>query len=35
VNLLDENMIKLKKNTGRLLDASKEFGLEVIAERIK
>jgi hypothetical protein len=35
VNLLGGNIDTIKKNTGNLIDASKEIGLEVTAEKTK
>jgi hypothetical protein len=35
VDLLGDNINTIKKNTGTLIDASKEVGLEVNAERTK
>jgi hypothetical protein len=35
VNLLDDNLNTIKKNTQTFIDASKEAGLEVKAEAIK
>jgi hypothetical protein len=35
VNLLDDNIDTIKKNTETLIDASKEIGLEVNAEKTK
>jgi hypothetical protein len=35
VNLLGDNIDTLKKNTGNLIDASKEVGLEINAEKTK
>jgi hypothetical protein len=35
VNLLEDNIDNIKKNTETLIDASKEVGLEVNAERTK
>jgi hypothetical protein len=35
VHLMGENLISIKKNTETLLDASKEVGLEVSAEKTK
>jgi hypothetical protein len=35
VNLLGDNIDTIKKNTGTLIDASKEVGLEINAEKTK
>jgi hypothetical protein len=35
VNLLGDNIDAIKKNTGTLIDASKEVGLEVNTEKTK
>jgi hypothetical protein len=35
VNLLRDNMDTIKKNTETLIDASKEVGLEINAEKTK
>jgi hypothetical protein len=35
VNLLGDNRDAIKKNKGTLIDASKEFGLEVNAKKTK
>jgi hypothetical protein len=35
VNLLGDNKVTRKKNTGIVIDASKEVGLEVNAEKTK
>jgi hypothetical protein len=35
VNLLGDNIVTIKKNTGTLIDASKEVDLEVNAEKTK
>jgi hypothetical protein len=35
VNLLGDNVNTIKKNTGSLIDASKEVGLEVNTEKTK
>jgi hypothetical protein len=35
VNLLGDNIDTIKKNTGTLIDASKEVGLEANAEKTK
>jgi hypothetical protein len=35
VNLLGDDLGTIKKNTGTLIDASKEVGLEINAEKTK
>jgi hypothetical protein len=35
VNVLEDNINTLKENTGALIDASKEIGLEMNAEKTK
>jgi hypothetical protein len=35
VNLLGDNIDSTKKNTGNLIDASKEVGLEINVEKTK
>jgi hypothetical protein len=35
VNLLGDNIVAIKKNTGTLIDASKEVGLEINVEKTK
>jgi hypothetical protein len=35
VNLLGDNIDTIKKNTGTLIDASKELGLEINVDKTK